>query len=393
MVVLATMFAGYGQEQLPPSKPLAMSDIARLRHQRVSAKSIVNKATEQGVDFKVTPGIQKQLARLGFDADQIDAIRQASAPREKPAGGAADNGPPIVAGEGLPGSEEQRKGVYERIAKIAKLSGVGLQPVAARHVTVWAAKDDRATVLPDIKKIENYLEGKCQEPLRSGLDKRSAHLVLLKTRYEYEKWVNAMYEVMPEAFKLRETPGGKADMKAAILKWSGFYTRNMAVLCAEGQEDERLRRLAVADLGYMNFVQQVDPGRHDPLATGFANGIESLLFGQPSVLLFSNSYHDENRDLGNETRDWLHLVQDRIRRRKATTVRALLMMDTTNMLLPHYAEVWTLTGVLTKQPEKYGKLILALREEKDALKAIEQVYGWDDKKLEEEWHKWVLAQR
>ena len=43
--------------------------------------------------------------------------------------------------------------------------------------------------------------------------------------------------------------------------------------------------------------------------------------------------------------------------------------------------------------EKFGKLLVALRDEKDPLKAIEQVYGWDEKKLEAEWHKEVLAQR
>ncbi len=190
-----------------------------------------------------------------------------------------------------------------------------------------------------------------------------------------------------------EAPGVVTDMKDEVLKWSSFYTRNVAVLCLSGQEDEWLRRLAAADIGYMNFVQQVEPRRHDPLATGFANAVESLIFGQPGVMMFSNSYHNENRELGKADRGWLKLVQDRIRRKKASGVRALLTMDTTNMILPHYAEAWTLVGVLARQPEKFGKLVLALREEKDTLKAIEQVYGWDEKKLESEWYKGVLAQR
>jgi hypothetical protein len=129
------------------------------------------------------------------------------------------------------------------------------------------------------------------------------------------------------------------------------------------------------------------------LSTGFANCCESLLFESPNVMLFSNSYHNEDRDLGNDPRAWLHLVQDRMRTKKATGVRALLGMDTSTMLLPHYAEAWTLAGVLARQPEKFGKLLLALRQEKDALKAIEQVYGWDEKKLEEQWYKEVLKQR
>ena len=370
-----------------------MRDIARMRRERVPTKTIVQRASERGVDFKITPGIEKQLARLGFDVEEIDAIRDASATREKPKHGGTENGPPIVPGKELPAGETRRKAVCEQMVKIARLSTLNLPSVETRHFTLWVAKDDQARFLSDIKKIENYLEQKCAEPLRSGLDKRAAHLVLLKTRYEYEKWVNAMYEVMPETFKIRDAPGGNEDMKADVLKWAGFYTRNAAVICLAAQDDQWQRRLAAADIGYMNFVQEAEPGRHDPLATGFANTVEALVIGQPGVMMFSNSYHNENRELGNDPRAWLHLVQDRIRKKKVTGVRALLAMDTTNMLLPHYAEAWTLAGVLGKQPEKFGKLIVALRDEKDSLKAIEEVYGWDEKKLDEEWHKGVLGQR
>ena len=79
-------------------------------------------------------------------------------------------------GQGL---KTQRRGarprILEQVTKITKLSGANVQPVASKHITLWAAKDDQAAFLPDIKKIEKYLEGKCQEPLRSGLDKRAAH--------------------------------------------------------------------------------------------------------------------------------------------------------------------------------------------------------------------------
>ena len=265
-----------------------------------------------------------------------------------------------------------------------------MQPVASKHLTLWAAKDDQATFMPDVRKIEAYLESKCKEPLRSGLEKRLAHLVLLKTRYDYEKWVRAMFEVMPDAFNLPDAPGGNADLKAAILKWSGYYSHHFVVLCMEGQEGPWLHRVVAAGVGFMNFVQQIEPQRQDPLSTGFANGAESLVAGSPQVMLFSNSYHNENRDLGNDPRAWLHLVQERMRAKKESGVRGLLTMDTTNMLLPQYAEAWTLVSVLARQPEKFAKLLMALREEKDPLKAIEQVYDWDEKKLESEWRKEVL---
>lgn len=299
----------------------------------------------------------------------------------------------IVPGQGLTSSDEERDHVFEQVAKITRLSGANVPAVAATHLTLWAAKDDVAAFMPDIKKIEKFLEGKCREPLRSGLDKRAAHLVLLKTRYDYEKWVKAMFEITPEAFKLADAPGGNADLKASILKWSGYYSHNFVVICMEGQEDEWSHRVAAAGVGFMNFVQQVEPQRHDPLATGFANGIESLVAGKPQIMLFTNSYHNEDRNLGQARRTWLRLVQERMRIKKESGVRGLLNMDTTNMFLPHYAEAWTLVNMLAKQPEKFGKLLLALREEKDPLQAIEQVYDWDEKKLEAAWRKDVLGQR
>jgi hypothetical protein len=64
-------------------------------------------------------------------------------------------------------------------------------------------------------------------------------------------------------------------------------------------------------------------------------------------------------------------------------------MDTGNMLRPHYAEAWTLVDLLAKQPEKLAAMMLALREDKDALAAIQKVYGWDEQRLTVEWHRHV----
>ena len=61
---------------------------------------------------------------------------------------------------------------------------------------LWAAKDIQDTFLPDIKKLEKMLESRFPEPIRSGLDPRSAHIVLIKRRYEYEKWIRAMFDVL-----------------------------------------------------------------------------------------------------------------------------------------------------------------------------------------------------
>jgi hypothetical protein len=389
LLAAAVLNSGLTQAADPP---LSMRDIARMRHDRVPLEQIVEKATERGISFGVTPGVEKQLARLGFAAEQIEALKSAGTPQAKTDREAAEKAAAIVPGEGLKSTDAERDHVLAQITKITKLSGANLQPVTARHTTLWAKRDDHAAYLADIKKIERYFETKCSEPLRSGLDKRSAHVVLIRTRYDYEKWMQALFTEMPEMFAMPDTPGGEEEFKEHLLKKApGLYTPHFVVICMEGFDDEMSHRKVAAAVGYMNLTQLIEPQRQDPLATGFADGAESLAFGNPSVMISGPSYHVMERDLGKDAQGWLNLVKQRMRTKKSTRVGDLLKMDAKTMLLPNYAEAWTLIGLLAKQPEKFGKLLIELRSEKEVLKAIEMIYGWDEQTLEKEWQKDVLA--
>jgi hypothetical protein len=382
---------------LAAEQPLTMRDVNRMVRQHVPYAQIVDKASEQGIAFEVTPAVQNQLRRMGFAAEQIAALQRAFTPPAKP--GKAEKGKadkeepdePIVPGQGLHTSDAQRDELLERIQKVNKASGAELQTAEARHTTLWAPKADLDAFLSDIKKLERFLETRCKEPLRSGLDKRAAHVVLLPRHYEFERWLKASFEILGDPFKDATAPGGTQELKKALLKGSGYVTPEFAVICLEDQQPDFVHRLLAADLGFMTFQQVVDAPGHEPLATGFANGLETFLMGSPTVLLFSNSYANINRDLGKDPRAWLHLVQQRINGKKVSSVRELLGMDTTNMLLPQYAEAWTLVGLLAKQPAKFAELVRALHAEKDTLAAIERIYGWDEKQLTEQWHKLVRA--
>ena len=78
--------------------------------------------------------------------------------------------------------------------------------------------------------------------------------------------------------------------------------------------------------------------------------------------------------------------------RKATPLGKLLQMDDHNMLQPNYAEAWMLVGLLSKQPVKFGKLLLEMRKGGSVPAAIEKVYGWDEKELTKEWRAYVMGQ-
>jgi len=364
---------------------LTMQAIVQMRQQRQTQARIVEMAAEQGVGFEVTAATQYQLRRMGFDAEQIEALKAAYAAK-------AVRAVPLVPGQGLRITEAQRDKILEQIAEITKASGANVSPVAGRHVTLWAAKDDQVVYFPDIQKLEKFLEARCKEPIRSGLDKRAAHVILIKHRYEYEKWILAMFDVMGDPFA-RDNPGSTVGLKAAMLKWPGYCPPNFSVFCMEGQKADQLHRFVATGMGYMYFTQLVESQRHAPLATGFANGLEAVLAGTPSVMLFSNSYQNEGRNLGADGRAWIHLVQHRIATKEISPVGDLLQMDTTTMLLPHYAEAWSLTGLLAKQPAKLAELVVALRGERATLKTVLRIYGWDEKELTRQWHQYVLAQQ
>ena len=369
--------------------PLLMKDIMQMLKMRLTPDDIFAKAQEQGIDFELTVPIQGQLRKSGFTQEQIDALKarkgkdpQQQQPQPQQAA--------LVAGQNLRTSEDQRAAERERIEKITKLSTADAPPIEGAHITLWAAKDLQAVYFPDVKTLEKFLETKFDEPIRSGLDKRAAHIVLIKTRYEYERWVKAMFEVMGDSIN-RPQNVSKEELLAQFIKTPGFVFPTFGVFCVENYTVPVLHRNVAADIGFMYFKQLSESPTTNSLCTGFANGTENVLAGSPSVMLFSNSYSNPNRDLGAAQLTWMQIVKNRIGTKEVTPVGELLEMDTTKLLLPTYAEAWSLMDLLASQREKFAKLVLTIREQPNLLKAIEIAYGWDEKKLTEEWHKHVLS--
>ena len=129
-----------------------------------------------------------------------------------------------------------------------------------------------------------------------------------------------------------------------------------------------------------------------PLQTGFINAVESALYGSPISTFGAVAYGAATRYSGPGNSGWSVLVRQRMATKQATPLGELLKMDTDAMSQPHYAEGWTLVGLLSKQPAKFGKLLLELRKGGSDLEAIEKVYGWDEEKLTEQWRRYVMGQ-
>ena len=359
---------------------LSMKDIQRMRHKRMSPEQVADSVAEQGRGFEVTAEVVGQLRRLGFRPAQIDAIKESSPE-------------PLLPGKWLTTSDEERDQTFKQMKLVAARSRTAIRPIQSQHVTLWAAKETQQTYLPDVQKLEKFFHTKCAEPIRSGLDKRSTHIVLLKDHAEYEAWCRAMFELFGKQFDIKDDPGANQEFRSGILKRSIFNWWQFCAISVREQPFDWARRDVVANVGRMYFGQLAAPGGSDLLRFGFADGAETVVTGSPSVMYSEIAYREGQRNLGADRRAWTVLVQQRMATRNATPLDKLLQMDSTNMLQPHFAEGWTLVGLLSKQPAKFGKLLLALRKGGSGLAAIEKIYGWDEKKLTQEWRAYVMGQK
>ncbi|MCE5266464.1 MAG: hypothetical protein LLG00_01070 [Planctomycetaceae bacterium] len=291
---------------------------------------------------------------------------------------------PLVPGKWLTTSDERRNQSLEEIKKIAAKSKADIEPIQSQHVTLWAAKDHHRTYLPDIEKLEKFFHTRCAEPIRSGLDKRSAHIVLLKDRAEFEAWCRAIFDLSPQRFP-------NASFREEAIKRPAIYTPDMAWVSLEDKSADQAHHDAVAGVGIMYFSQLAKPGPFvfGPLQTGFVNWAEATVFGSPAEMFHAIVYRSSNP--AEDGRNWGLLVRQRLMSHKATPLGELLQMDSSNMWHPHYAEAWTLVELLASQPVKFGKLLLALRKTKSELAAINEVYGWDEKRLTKEWRGYAMT--
>ena len=220
---------------------LTLDDIRAMRKKRIPPAQVLDHVAEQGRAFEVTDEVASEFQRLGFSTAQIDAIKQSSADRLSP-------------GKWLTIPEKDRDDLRKVMTQIAAKSRADIEPIATQHVTLWVAKGAQSTYLPDLQKLETFFHTKCAEPIRSGLDKRSAHVLLLKNHAEYQAWCRAMFD-SPLGKELDQLGGGGtgAFYREQILKSPGLFSWRY---CATSREEiNPTRRGMVACVGDMYFAQ------------------------------------------------------------------------------------------------------------------------------------------
>lgn len=350
--------------------PLTLKEILQLR-QKMQPDDVLGKALERGIDFEVTKAIQNQLGRLGFTPVQLENLNSAHG---------IEPLPPLVPGGQLLEDEAARENYFKQIQEITADVAKDLTPVQTPHQTLWAPKNLQPAVLAELKKLDLLMETKFQEPLRSGLDKRTAHIVLLRNKDETLKWIDKHYDVMNV---MTDDPGGKdAFVKRFV---NGVMMNHACILNLETIDPRRLQNYLGLYVGYMAMLQLTGASINDPLVTGFANGIEGVLVGMPSTPIVGREYGAEDRNPNGGGKPWLTIAKQRLVTGKLTPPGTLLKMTTANMNIPEFVESWTLIDMLVRDRVKFAKLVYKLREEKDGLKAIEAIYGWNEAELFKQW--------
>ena len=301
-------------------------------------------------------------------------------------------------GKGLTTSEERRDEIFEEMEDVAEASKTGIRPIQSRHATLWAAKAARQTYLPDLQKLERFFHTRCAEPIRCGLDKRSTHVILLKDHAEYEAWWRAMFKKRPADFPDAGGRGAsRRDPQAA-----GIVVGGVRVISAG--EADFTRRLVVGDVGCCtlhNWPARRDPARFRRRSARWKRG-SSIGWRPPCSVPQPDArrYLPGPADPGpaEDDQDWSLLVRHNAANRGGSldwSFRMDMSFRASQPRYQDYAEGWSLVGLLNKQPAKFGRLLLELKKRSSKrgseLAAIKKVYGWDDKKLTQEWRKYVMA--
>jgi hypothetical protein len=355
---------------------LSLEDIRRLRGKHTAAGKIADMVAEQGRAFDVTEESDRELRKLGFAAAQIAEIKDASTD-------------PLVPGKWLSSDDAQRDATLESMRQAAVKSGAAIQPVASQHITLWAAKGVQKTYLADLEKAEKFFHTKCAEPIRSGLDKRSAHVVLLSNRAEYMLWWRAMLDLNGKLFEVKDNPNAGAQFRQEVFKSPIIHTSSISVICAGEMIPEWVHRNVAFGVGFQ-YTSQLSNRSAAALQTGFGNWVETVVCGSPAVMGSAMVYGKEADRLLVPIFDWGALAKQRLTKRQATLPSDFLKADQTSDN-SSYVDRWALVGLLNQQPVKFGKLLLALKDGDTDLPAIEKIYGWNEKELDKKWRAYVLS--
>jgi hypothetical protein len=384
------------------AEPLTLKDFGKLRLEKKTPAQLVELAKERGLAFQVDKDAAAALRAMQFKADEIallakiadgsyagelkkaaeDAAKAEAEKPQPPKAGTAPQG--VMVGPRL--SNAAHDTIANRAKRIWESSNTNTKMFPAESVTLVASEKSSKVHLPNVKKLEVELRKRFGEPTKTGTDKRSAYVVLLDNRYDYERWVKAMFQVY-------EKDGIKWTSPNALetaLKGPAFLTPTMTVCDLSALTPEQQQHQPVFCVGYLYESQLMEGRSPDAVVNGFGNVCEVILFGMPTIRV-NDPYG--GRELGMQAAPWAQVVRERLQKKELGTIDKVLRYTFVAMDSPQYCEAWSLTAFLAETPDLFNRWITAVRDKEKPLEAMLRVFGKSEEELTKEWHKFIQKQK
>lgn len=401
LAVLVAMLLGVAGVLAEEAGPLTLKEIGKLRLERKTHAQIIDLIKERGLAFQVDKEAAGVLRSMQFKPEQIDLMTRiadgryaedlknekenaAKAEAEKPQAPKAGTAPQGV-NVGPRISDSAHDTINARALRIHTASNTNTKVFPLESVTLICSEESSKMHQPNLKKLEAALRKTYGEPIKTGTDKRSAHIVLLDNRYDYERWVKAMFQIYEKDGITWSTP----DALTMALKGPAFLTSTMTVVDLSALTPVQQEHQPIFSLGYLYSAQLMEGHSPDATTNGFGNVCEVILFGHPTIRVLSSGTGGM-REL-NGAGEWLATVRERLKTGKLATIDRIMRFSTESMEAHEYCEAWSLTQFLAASPELYNRWIQAVRDKEKPMDALLRVYGKTEKELTAQWHKFIQS--
>jgi hypothetical protein len=283
-----------------------------------------------------------------------------------------------------PVKEAEYERFAARVRKILDESMTGATIVHSNHITIICNKALEADVMRVVNQMEKLLSRRFPGRLGAGPDRRVANIALFPTRYDYQKWIQAMFQVY-------ESEGFQFDgmnVYERAQHTERYLVDGLFNCCLEKMTPQAARHTVAYAIGHHYLSRLTENRAPDSLTTGFGNVAEVMLLNMPTMMLTSG-YSDRN--LGGGRHRWAMIVRQRFAQNMVPRVEQVLDYKTSSMQLPQYAECWSLATYLARSEKKFATLVDDLHDGMPAVDAIKKNYDVTLDELHDGWRKWVLG--
>jgi hypothetical protein len=373
-----------------PLEPMSIEEVEAQRQKRVALMTVFRAIKTRGRTFDLDEATQERLKEAGFTdrlitaLESIEKVGGSTAPDDATATEPAAPDEKKPAGLKIEAQDEARLATYERVVKTTiQECGLRLATADSDHTRLIGMGPVIGPFLGDVKKLEAILDKKFPEPIASGVDRRGSNIAIFANKSEYAAWTRTLLKVCPEQ-------GIQVDgqnLLETALNAGSFHLGCVYSMCLESMAPEEARRKVAFCVGFQTMMQLTRKKAPDALQTGFGNITEVLMFGSPSVTVWS-AYSGGQQGAG-PGGGWAQVVRNRFAQRQINSVLQVLGYTVDAMEPPQYAESWSLATLLASAPDRFGKLVLALRGGEEALGSIQKIYEQDEPTLLKTWFQFA----